>query len=93
MTTGVIPLGSFEKTIAKAVSTTHTEHICVGPYTNFVVTSDRNVHVARNRNASVTEFKLNAGDYAKIHLGAGEWLSIVLADGESDGTCYLTEVS
>lgn len=93
MTTGVIPLGSFEKTTAKAVSTTHINHTCVGPYTDFVVTADRNVHISRNRDATTGEFKLNAGDYAKVHLGKDEYLSIILAIGESDGTCYLTEVS
>lgn len=87
---GAIPLGSFEGTTEVAVTSTVAEFTNPGPYTSFIVRSDRIVHLARNSDATFDDFQLPEGEFASVRLARAETLSVILADGEADGSLFVT---
>ena len=88
----MIELGSFRNTRALEVTADSAIFTAPGPFSVFVVTSDRSVMIQRNV-AAVDEnaFLLREGQYARITLGRNETLTYALADGEIDGSIYITE--
>ena len=90
----MIELGSFRNTAALAVTAEPDIFTAQGPQSIFVVWSDRSTMIARN-GAVINEksFLLRENTYARVRLEKNEVLTFALADGEIDGTIYITEVT
>jgi hypothetical protein len=93
----VVVLGNFGETDAIAVSTDAVFFQGARPWSTFVVRSDRAIHIRRAADdtdeATTDDFLLTEGQYARVDVAEGEWLSFILADSETDGTVYVTRAS
>lgn len=90
---GQICLGRLGKTVLKTVSATPDNFGAnASAFQNFVIWSERAVHLSKKTAATVNDFLLLSDTYASVMVERGETLSFVLAAGETDGDIRLTEV-
>lgn len=59
----------------------------------FSVHANRVVHVATDVQATESDFRLEDIDYVAVDLQEGQFLSFILADGETAGTVYITAIA
>lgn len=90
----MISLGNFGATAKLAVTSTASSYEGVRPWPAYAIHSDRAVHLKRaaidTDDATEGDFHLVADGYVRVEITPGEFLSFVLADGESDGSIYIT---
>lgn len=97
----MIELGSFRNTAVLAVTSEADTFTSPGPYSSYLVRSDRNVLIQRNTVEIVVgdeenppkAFPLKEGEVARVRLDRNEALAFILAEGETDGTIWLTETN
>lgn len=90
----MIELGSFRNTAAMAVTTEPDMFTAPGPQSIFDVWADRSIMMARN-GALINDkaYLLRENTHARVRLEKNEVLTFALADGETDGMIYITEVT
>lgn len=86
-------LGPFGKTTVFAVTAAADSFTNPGPYTSFMVLANRAVHLSRDGDATVDEVLIPTDTPVEVSFLTGAALSFILADGETDGTLRITEVS
>lgn len=93
----MVLLGNFGATDAIAVTTEAAYFQGERPWSYYVIRSDRIVHLRRSQTAedaaTTDDFLLTEGEYVRVEIAEGDWLSFVLAAGETDGTVYITRAT
>ncbi|AFU86555.1 hypothetical protein D869_gp073 [Caulobacter phage CcrRogue] len=93
----MLELGYFAKTWVLDVTSASDAFDNPGNGQTFVVRADRKVHLARSNDAgaeaTTDDCPLLENEAARFAMEAGGSLAFILADGETDGKIYITQVN
>lgn len=88
-------IGLFDETSHKAVTDTSAkfDKLVAAGGGQFIVYSNRAVHLKRNAVASTEDFPIPANKLVRVRLVGEDELHFIAADGEPDGDIWLSKVS
>uniref|UniRef100_A0AB74UI58 Uncharacterized protein n=1 Tax=Caulobacter phage BL57 TaxID=3348355 RepID=A0AB74UI58_9VIRU len=93
----MLELGYFTKTWVLDVTSDSDKFANPGNGQTFILRSDRKIHVARSvendAEATTDDCPVLADEPASFSMEAGGSLAFILADGETDGKLYITQVN